>query len=312
MAQRRTGARILLLYPISGPNTRLARPSFLPIMEQGMKLIKDLTEWRTASALGVGFALILAIGFVDYLTGYELSFSVLYLIPVSLLAWTAGRWLGLVAALVCALVWTGADHFAGEKYTSAFYIGWHVVTRTGVLSTTALLFSALRNSLEHEKSLARIDHLTGAANARSFLETLRNEVERSRRYKRPFTLAYIDLDNFKAVNDSFGHSTGDLLLQTVVSLVKSQVRSTDVVARLGGDEFGLLLPEADRKAAETAITKMRDSLILEMGRRGWPVTVSIGVLTSVDTGLGVDELLKQVDDLMYASKVKGKNAVTFA
>ncbi len=277
-----------------------------------MKLVKDLTEWRKPSALAVGFGLILAIGLIDYLSGYELSLSVLYVVPVALLAWTAGRWMGLIGSLTAAVVWVGVDHVAGQSYSSPFYMLWHVVTRTGVMGTIALLFSALRRSLDHEKSLARIDHLTGAANARSFLEILRTEVERSRRYKRPFTLAYVDLDNFKAVNDSFGHGTGDLLLQTVVSLLRSQVRSTDVVARLGGDEFGLLLPESDRRAAETAITKMRDSLLLEMGRRGWPVTVSIGVLTSVDTGLGVDELLKQVDDLMYASKVKGKNAVTFS
>ncbi len=277
-----------------------------------MKLIRDLTEWRTVSSLVVGFFLILVIGLADYLTGYELSLSILYLLPVSLLAWTAGRWIGLVGALVSAVVWVGADYLGGQPYSSPFFVFWNVFTRTVVFGTSALLFSVLRVSLDREKSLARVDHLTGAANTRSFLETLRNEVDRSRRYKRPFTLVYMDLDNFKAMNDSFGHATGDDLLQTVASLVRSQVRSTDVVARLGGDEFGLLLPEADRKAAETAIAKVRDGLILEMGRRGWPVTVSIGVLTSSDTSLGVDELLKEVDQLMYASKMKGKNAVTFA
>lgn len=285
---------------------------FLPTMNKGMKLIRDLTEWRKSSALIVGLCLILAIGAIDYVTGYELSMSVFYLVSVSLVSWTAGRWWGLVAALLSAVVWTAGDHLAGQVYSVPFYLFWHAATRAVVFGSNALLLAALRRSVDHEKSLARIDHLTGAANARSFLEVLRSEIERSRRYKRPFTLAYVDLDNFKAVNDSFGHAVGDLLLQTVVSVIRSQVRSTDVVARLGGDEFGLLLPEADRQAAIAVITKMRDSLLLEMGRRGWPVTVSIGVLTSRDTGLGVDELLKQVDDLMYASKVKGKDSVTFA
>jgi diguanylate cyclase (GGDEF)-like protein len=281
-------------------------------MNQGMKLIKDLTEWHKSSALAVGSSLILLIGAVDYLTGYELSLSLFYLIPVSLLGWTAGKWWGMASALVTAVIWTVADRLAGQTYTSFFYVVWHAAMRAGVLCCVAGLLSALRGSMDHEKALARIDHLTGAANVRSFLEILRSEIERSRRYKRPFTLAYIDLDNFKVVNDSFGHATGDLLLQTVVSVIRSQVRRTDAVARIGGDEFGLLLPEADQKAAETVISKMRDSLLLEMGRRGWPVTVSIGVLTSLATGLGVDELLKQVDDLMYASKLKGKNSVTFA
>jgi diguanylate cyclase (GGDEF)-like protein len=277
-----------------------------------MKLPKDLTQWSKSTALVVGFFLIFAIGVIDYATGYELSLSLFYLIPVSLLAWTTGRWLGLLGALISACVWVFADIMAGERYPSLFYVFWHIVTRASLLGTSALLFSALRKSIEHEKALARIDHLTGAANTRSFQEMLRSEIERSRRYKRPFTLAYIDLDNFKIINDSFGHSTGDLLLQTVVTVIRSHARSTDIVARLGGDEFALLLPEADEKAAQTAITKTRESLVLEMGRRGWPVTVSIGALTCVDTSLGADELLKQVDDLMYSAKIKGKNSISFS
>jgi len=277
-----------------------------------MKPLKDLTQWRTSTALLVGYSLILAIGALDYATGYELSLSLLYLVPVSLVAWTAGRWPGLAGALLSAAVWVTADLLAGQKYSSPFYIFWHAGTRAVILGTTALLFSALRRSIEHEKSLARIDHLTGAANARSFLEILRSEIDRSRRYKRPFTLAYIDLDNFKAVNDSQGHNTGDLLLQTVVSVMRSHARSTDIVARLGGDEFALLLPEADEKAAQPAIGKLRESLLLEMGRRGWPVTVSIGALTVAAPKLGVDELLKQVDDLMYSAKLRGKNTVSFS
>jgi diguanylate cyclase (GGDEF)-like protein len=275
-----------------------------------MKLVKDLTQWRKSTALLVGFSLIFSIGVVDYATGYEFSLSLLYLVPVSLLAWTCGKWLGLAGALLSACVWTSADVLAGQTFSSPFYIYWHGATRASLLCTSALLFAELRKSIEREKSLARIDHLTGAANTRSFLETLRNEIERSRRYKRPFTLAYIDLDNFKAVNDSFGHNTGDLALQTVVAVMRSNARRTDIVARLGGDEFALLLPEADEQAARAAIAKVRESLLLEMGRRGWPVTVSIGVLTCVDSQLGVDELLKQVDDLMYAAKIKGKNALT--
>jgi diguanylate cyclase (GGDEF)-like protein len=259
-----------------------------------------------------GFCLIGVIGVFDYLSGYQLSLSIFYLIPVSLLAWTAGRWPGLAGAFLSACVWVSADIVSGKPFASPFYIVWHGFTRTGILGTSALLFAALRRSVEHEKALARIDHLTGAANTRSFQEILRLEMERSRRYKRPFTLAYIDLDNFKAINDSLGHATGDLLLQTVVRVIRSHARSTDVVARLGGDEFAVLLPEAGENASRAAITKMRESLVLELGRRGWPVTVSIGSLTSVDSPVGAEELLKQVDDLMYTAKMRGKNSITFS
>ena len=139
-------------------------------MEKGMKLIRALTEWHKSSALIAGLSLVIAIGAVDYLTGYELSLSVLYLIPVSLVSWTTGRWWGLVAALLCAVIWTTADHLAGQTYSSLFYIFWHAASRTGVFGAIALLFAALRRSVDHEKSLARIDHLTGAANKRAFEE----------------------------------------------------------------------------------------------------------------------------------------------
>jgi diguanylate cyclase (GGDEF)-like protein len=277
-----------------------------------MKLLKDLTQWHTSTSLLLGFSLIAAIGALDYYaSGYDLSLSIFYLVPVSLLAWTVGRWAGVIGSLVCVCVWLLLDILAGGRSSNPLHIFWRGITCSGLFITSAFLFSSLRRSIEHEKALARVDHLTGAANTRSFQETLRSEVERSRRYMRPFTLAYIDLDNFKAINDTFGHATGDLLLQTVVTVIRSHARRTDVVARLGGDEFAILLPEADEMAARTAITKTRESLVHEMDRRGWPVTVSIGVLTCVGTNLGSEELLQQVDDLMYAAKIKGKNSIIF-
>jgi diguanylate cyclase (GGDEF)-like protein len=138
------------------------------------------------------------------------------------------------------------------------------------------------------------------------------ELDRSRRYKRPFTLAYIDLDNFKIVNDSLGHGAGDEVLQTVVAVMREQIRRTDVVARLGGDEFALLLPETDLDAAHIAIEKIRSSLLLKMSERHWPVTASIGSLTCRDAQLSVDQLIKQADDLMYVAKSIGKNTASFS
>ena len=277
-----------------------------------MKLPNHVAQWHRSTALITGFSLIIVIGMCDYFTGYELSLSIFYLVPVSLLAWTTGIWPSVVGALLSACVWVSADVGAGEPYRALFFIIWHGFTRTCILGTSALLFSALRRSIEHEKALARIDHLTGAANTRAFQEILRTEIDRSRRYKRPFTLAYIDLDDFKSINDSLGHTTGDFLLQTVVRVIRGNARSTDVVARLGGDEFAVLLPEADENASRAAIAKTRESLVLEMGRQGWPVTVSIGALTCADPAVGADELLKRVDDLMYAAKIQGKNSITFS
>ena len=130
--------------------------------------------------------------------------------------------------------------------------------------------------------------------------------------KHPFTLAYIDLDNFKTVNDQLGHATGDQVLRTVVSSVKKNIRRTDIVARLGGDEFALLLPETNQESARVVLSKIQDGLLEEMRKNNWPVTFSIGVLTCRVAPPSTDALVSMADELMYSVKHDGKNGVKYA
>ena len=123
------------------------------------------------------------------------------------------------------------------------------------------------------------------------------------------TLLYIDLDNFKQVNDAFGHETGDELLIEVAATIRTNVRSTDTVARLGGDEFALLLPETDQEAALVVTNKLREALLVSMQRREWPVTFSIGLVSFATPPESVEEMLKQADAVMYSVKLKGKNSI---
>jgi diguanylate cyclase (GGDEF)-like protein len=172
--------------------------------------------------------------------------------------------------------------------------------------------SALKSALEREKELARTDYLTGAVNSRLFFELVQMEIDRSQRYEHPFTLVYIDLDNFKAVNDQFGHTTGDLVLRAVVSYAKKYLRKIDVIARLGGDEFALLLPETNQESAGVALTKLQGGLLEEMRQNNWPITFSIGVLTCNVAPLKSDELVKMADELMYSVKRGSKNAIRYS
>ncbi len=137
-------------------------------------------------------------------------------------------------------------------------------------------------------------------------------MDRFRRYEHPFTLAYIDLDNFKTVNDQFGHAAGDQVLLTVVNSLKNTMRSTDTIARLGGDEFALLLPETNQDAACVAFTKFQTGLPEQMRQNNWPVTFSIGALTCQTNMDSPDELVKMADELMYSAKHNGKNALIFS
>jgi diguanylate cyclase (GGDEF)-like protein len=261
-----------------------------------------------------GIIFIVGIGAIDYLTGYEIAFSLFYLFPVCLLTWFGGRGLGFAASIASAMVWLLADVQSGHSYASPLILYWNSIIRLSFFIIVTLLLSALKTAHEHEKELARADNLTGAVNGRYFSELLLMEIERSQRHKRPFTLALIDLDNFKSVNDRFGHSVGDQVLCTIVKLARSGLRKVDIVARLGGDEFAFLLPETDQAASQVAITRVQSSLQDEMLRNNWPVTFSIGVMTCVRVNAPQtsDELMKRVDDMMYSVKNTGKNSIRYS
>jgi diguanylate cyclase (GGDEF)-like protein len=181
--------------------------------------------------------------------------------------------------------------------------------RLSVLLIVVLIASRLRIALDREHDMARQDTLTGLANRRAFNELGETEAERSRRYNRPFTALFIDLDNFKAVNDAKGHDEGDQLLKTVAEILHSRLRTTDICGRLGGDEFAVLLPETGAKAAANFAAELRTRLMEAMENNDWPVTFSIGVATFNTTPENLAELIDKADALMYSVKQGGKNAI---
>jgi diguanylate cyclase (GGDEF)-like protein/PAS domain S-box-containing protein len=165
----------------------------------------------------------------------------------------------------------------------------------------------VRLALEQEKDASRCDFMTGLYNRRAFYEMGEFEAKRAKRYQRPMTLLYIDVDNFKAVNDTQGHQAGDELLIQVGKTIKNSVRQTDITARLGGDEFAVLLPETDVAGGAVVSSKLHKTLGAEMEKNSWPVTFSLGCVTSNETHLDFDDLVKESDSLMYKSKKSGKN-----
>ncbi len=258
-----------------------------------------------------GLVLIAAVGTIDFLTGYEFAFSLFYLAPIALVTWFAGKKLGIAASIVSAIAWYVADTLSGDPASQLVHY-WNTSIRLSFFLIVTMLLSALQTALKRADELSQIDYLTGAVNARCFLDLAQREIDRSRRYKHPFTIAYFDLDNFKKVNDQLGHSTGNNLLRMIVNTTKSQLRDSDIVARLGGDEFALLLPETAAEGARAIITKIQHSLLHEMRDNGWPVTFSIGMLTCMEVSGTSDELINLADELMYAVKNNGKNAISEA
>ncbi len=277
-----------------------------------MNLLASLETQNKPKILFLGLVLTCVIGITDYLSGNELSFSVFYVLPISLIAWFTNKRYGLGISLISALVWLIAEIATREPYSSSLIPVWNTLIRLTFYVIITLLLSALREAVKRESELARIDYLTGAVNLRFFTNLAQMEIDRFQRYQHPFTLAYMDLDNFKTVNDKFGHAAGDQVLRTVASAVKGRMRITDIFARLGGDEFVLLLPETNQDSARSAVSKIHNGLMKEMKCNGWPLTFSIGVLTCEVAPPSTSALVKMADELMYSVKHEHKDAVKYS
>ena len=270
-----------------------------------------LRQRGNAFWLLIGSLLVFLLGLIDFLTGYKFSFSLFYLAPISLIAWYKSRDFGLGFSIVSAIVWLVADYFSGDPNTDPTTMVWNTLIRMGFFIIVTLLLSALRAAYDNNQTIARVDFVSGAVSVSYFYTIAKNEIERSGRYKKPFTFAYIDLDNFKRVNDTLGHSTGDRLLRAVTENVKRQIRATDIFARLGGDEFALLLPETDEEKAKVVVSRVHSILTENMRKNGWEVTFSIGAVTYRRPPASVDEMVRQADGVMYSVKTASKNGVAY-
>jgi diguanylate cyclase (GGDEF)-like protein/PAS domain S-box-containing protein len=209
------------------------------------------------------------------------------------------------------LVWSYSNKVIRGEDGAPYVLGHAHDVTAQVLSEEALKVSEekLQAALENEKNLSRIDFLTGIPNRRSFYEAVTTESKRARRYQRPMTVAYVDVDNFKHVNDGLGHAVGDELLKTIGKGLEATLRETDTAARLGGDEFAILLPETDANNASIVMAKVQACLHRAVQEHDWPVSFSVGVVTFT-TALGsAEEMIKRADELMYEVKKKGKSAM---
>ena len=168
----------------------------------------------------------------------------------------------------------------------------------------------LRAEIERLRALALTDALTGLPNRRYLEERLTGEIGRAARYGHPLAVMVIDVDDFKRINDTWGHSKGDEVLVWVGRFLRSQLRTHDVVGRTGGDEFVAILPSTDREGAELLASRLRDTLEAVRGRDDHPVKLSVGV-AALGPGAGdAENLLSAADRAMYLAKGRKKRLPT--
>jgi len=175
---------------------------------------------------------------------------------------------------------------------------------------------ATRETLEHElRSMALTDHLTGIFNRRHFLERASEEVARARRYGHTFSIAMMDLDHFKNINDQYGHAAGDEALRAFSAFVSKSKREMDIFGRLGGEEFALIMPDTEVEIAKQVCERMREGTerIRLRGLGGTiSMTVSTGLADYCSVTDSLDSLLARADKGLYEAKHDGRNRVVYA
>jgi diguanylate cyclase (GGDEF)-like protein len=258
--------------------------------------------------------LVIVIGYADFLTGYEFAWSIFYFIPIYFSAWYGKKSISILIAILSGIIWLIADIYSGHPYSNIIIPYFNGLVRTTTFLLFAFLFSKIKEISQKEKELARRDVLTGLLNSRGFYEYLNNEIERFKRYKSPFTIVYMDIDNFKQLNDTIGHLEADKIIKEIACEIRNHFRSADIIARLGGDEFCFLLVETDYQKAKLAMDKLKDKLLSFVSDKNLPITFSYGVAT-FENDLSIKnlipyEVVKIADDLMYESKKNGKNKIT--
>jgi diguanylate cyclase (GGDEF)-like protein len=270
-----------------------------------------LSRLNRKSMLVFVFLVISLLGVVDFLTGFEVAFSFFYLIPVVLATWYLGHKEGRATAFLCTFIWAASNRLAGEFFANELIRYWNTGLRFGIFILFTELLHGLKLALLHEQTLSRTDFLTGINNRREFYDRADLEILHARRYKHPVTLALLDVDSFKHINDSLGHSEGDKLLKIIAQTISSAIRKTDIVARMGGDEFAIILPNTDPNGARHTLEKLKVILTEKMSEAKLPVTFSLGTITFLSIPESADDMLNKADQLMYSVKERGKNGIAY-
>lgn len=235
----------------------------------------------------------------------------LLVIPVLLASWYGGRKTGASMAALTALSLLLMNYNISSEH---FYISSSLYDSIVVLFAylfISIIVTNFRKVHCIEIIAADTDALTGLSNLRKFYTELENELNRSKRYEHMLSLAYIDVDDFKNINDTLGHPVGDELLIQLSKALQISLRTTDTIARIGGDEFVCLLPETEQSAAKSAIFNAEKTLKDTMKKHNWDVSFSIGVVTFEILPEDVTQAVKLADDLMYQVKRGKKNDIAY-
>ncbi len=278
-------------------------------MPESRSFWRQLGRPTIAALVLVGIA---GVWIIDLYTGTNVRVFPLYFLPLALAAKRLGLRGALFASLLASIAWIVAQHLGGRVYPHPIYWSINFLTQGTAFVVVSILVARLEARLVSERVLSRTDALTGLLNSRAFHEHATRALVHTQQRDQAVTLAYLDLDRFKQVNDRFGHEAGDRLLSAIGALLQAQLGGSGLVARVGGDEFAALLPGIDEAVATRLLEETRSALLANPEVAATGVSASIGGIIHQHGPVALDDLIRQADALMYAVKNDSRNAVRVA
>ncbi len=283
-----------------------------------MKLRLQHAEWFITWRPGNGARMVVTLalitvvpltGMIHFLAGPTIELSAFYLIPVVLAAWYVGTRMGMLIALLAVADWFVVETQFAPRDVQLGDDVFNAVARLVVFLVVVGFIHLLREALDRANGLARVDPLTQLLNVQALHELGNLELRKAARQRYAMTAMFIDLDEFKSVNDSLGHRAGDAVLCAFAQALRAGIRATDLAARVGGDEFLVVMPDTGPDVAASIAANLRAQLLDAMHSGGWSVTFSLGVSTFLRPPAAIDDLVNRADAMMYRVKDLGKNAI---
>lgn len=282
---------------------------------------------RLAGYLSAGSFFILALANMILYPSNIFVFSAMLFVPIMIAGFAIGGRSPYVFSILASLGLLGTWHIT-RTYDNilgltvenwALFLGSQFGLHQGLAALLynqgrhlEISFDRLHSKSQQYSQLAHTDPLTNLANRRFLIEQLQREFARAKRYRRPLSLLYMDLDGFKSINDRFGHIFGDEMLRSAALSMRAVLRSTDLLARIGGDEFAVLLPETSIKDALGVAKKLRralDASAVSLGENVPALTFSAGVSQLRFEDETIDDLLARADRVQYLAKSEGEGQI---
>lgn len=256
------------------------------------------------------FSEIILITYLDYkVTGQFYSLGVLYCLPIIQTAHVSAiralrrsdSQAPVIIGTFSAVAWSVAEAAFIWPLFPLSALAINIFTR----AVTFTVLGRVMAKLFREREYSRKDPLTGLANRLEFIERFETEQVRSERSGEPYSILFIDIDQFKILNDTRGHHAGDKALIALSDILSENSRKLDTVSRIGGDEFVILFSSTDEKTCQSLIARITLASEKLFHQHGWPISISVGSVTETGKNKSIDNLLREADEKMYSSK-KGK------